>query len=207
VESGAADGLFVNTAGIGERITGVKLGFSRVEADDAVVASGTMGDHGMTILFHREGTGFESGLKSDCASVASLAVRLLERFGTDVKFMRDPTRGGLAATLNELAAASGMSIEIDESEMPVDGAVRAAADMLGLDVLNIANEGKFVAVVANSCASDFVRVCRCDPVGRKAAVIGRAAGREKPPMVRMNTAIGGSRVVPMPYGRDLPRIC
>jgi hydrogenase expression/formation protein HypE len=206
VESGAADKIFINTAGIGVRLDGVNLGFDRVKVGDKVIISGTIADHGMTIISQREDIKFQSKLKSDCDSIAELTQQLLEN-GEGVKFMRDPTRGGLAATLNEISRQSRLSIEINEADIPINPTVQAAADMLGFDVLDIANEGKFVAIVSPASADDCLNICRKHPLGKKANIIGQVAKATDAAVVEMVTKIGGRRVVQMPYGRELPRIC
>jgi len=206
VESGAADKIFINTAGIGVRLDGVDLGFDRVEVGDKVIISGTIADHGMTIISQREDIKFQSQLKSDCAGLANLTCRLLE--GTKgIKFMRDPTRGGLAATLNEISRQSRLSIGINEADIPVNPTVQAAADALGFDVLTIANEGKFVAIVSPGSADDCLDICRKHPLGKKASIIGEVVEATDAAVVEMVTKIGGRRIVQMPYGRELPRIC
>jgi hydrogenase expression/formation protein HypE len=206
VEAGAADKIFINTAGIGTRLTGVDLGFNRISVGDKIIINGTIGDHGMTIISQREGIKFQSNLKSDCASIAKLAQRLLEN-SERVKFMRDPTRGGLAATLNEICRGSGLSIEINEADIPINPTVQAAADMLGFDVLNIANEGKFVAIVSAGSVDDCLNICKKNKLGKEASVIGEVVETRDMPTVEMTTKIGGRRIVQMPYGRELPRIC
>jgi hydrogenase expression/formation protein HypE len=206
VEAGAADQIFINTAGIGVRLEGVELGFDKITPGDKIIINGTIGDHGMTIMSLREDIGFQSKLKSDCAPVADLTCKLLTQT-TGVKFMRDPTRGGLAATLNEIVAQTALSIRINEADIPINPTVQAAADALGLDVLNIANEGKFVAVVARGCAKDCINICRQHPLGNQASIIGEVIKTEDVPVVEMTTKIGGRRIVQMPYGRELPRIC
>jgi hydrogenase expression/formation protein HypE len=206
VESGAADKIFINTAGIGTKLAGADLGFEKIAAGDKVIINGTIGDHGMTIISQREGIEFQSQLKSDCAGLAELTCQLLENT-TGIKFMRDPTRGGLAATLNEIAGASEMSIVIREADIPVNPTVQAAADMLGFDILTIANEGKFVAIVSPDSADECLRICREHPLGEKASIIGEVVKTHDVPAVELITKIGGKRIVQMPYGRELPRIC
>jgi hydrogenase expression/formation protein HypE len=206
VESGAADKIFINTAGLGVRLTGVDLGFSEVAVGDKIIINGTIGDHGMTIISQREGIKFQSKLKSDCASIAELAQQLLAS-GKGLKFMRDPTRGGLAATLNEISRGTGLSIEINEADIPINPTVQAAADMLGFDILNIANEGKFVAIVSAGSANDCLNICKKNRLGKKASIIGEVVKAGDVPTVEMKTKIGGKRIVQMPYGRELPRIC
>jgi hydrogenase expression/formation protein HypE len=206
VEHGAADEIFINTAGIGVGLDGVDLGFGKIAVGDKVIINGTIGDHGMTIMSHREDIGFRSQLKSDCAAVAGLTHKLLTKI-KGIKFMRDPTRGGLAATLNEIAKQTALSIRLNEKDIPINPTVQAAADALGFDVLNIANEGKFVAVVSPDTAEDCIGICRKHLLGRQAAVIGEVIKTEDVPIVEMTTKIGGRRIVQMPYGRELPRIC
>ncbi|MFA5252123.1 MAG: hydrogenase expression/formation protein HypE [Phycisphaerae bacterium] len=206
VEAGAADKIFINTAGIGTQLTGVNLGFNRISVGDKIIINGTIGDHGMTIISQREGIKFQSKLKSDCACIAKLAQQLLGS-GERVKFMRDPTRGGLAATLNEICRGSDLSIEINETNIPINPTVHAAADMLGFDVLNIANEGKLVAVVPAESADECLNICKKNKLGKKASIIGEVVETHDIPTVEMTTKIGGKRIVQMPYGRELPRIC
>jgi len=206
VEAGAIDKIFINTAGVGVRIDGVELGFDKIQPGDVIIINGPIGDHGIAIISQREGLEFETQLESDCAGLGNLICTLLEDVD-GVKFMRDPTRGGLAATLNEMTRGCNLGIEIREVDIPVRPAVRAAAEMLGFDVLNIANEGKFAAVVAPEHAKAFLKICKKDPLGNEARVIGEVVPTKDGPLVEMMTKIGGRRVVQMPYGRELPRIC
>ncbi len=206
VEAGAADKIFINTAGIGVKLAGVDLGFEKIAVGDKIVINGTIGDHGLTVISQREGIKFQSQMQSDCAGLAGLTCELLENTG-GIKYMRDPTRGGLAATLNEISRGSGLSIEIREADIPVKPAVQAAADMLGFDVLTIANEGKFVAIVSPESADDCLNICKNHPLGENASIIGEVVRTSDVPVVEMITKIGGKRIVQMPYGRELPRIC
>lgn len=206
VESGAADKIFINTAGIGIRVPGVELGFDKIDPGDEIVINGTIGDHGMTIMSQREGISFQSSLKSDCAALGKLTCELLEKI-EGVKFMRDPTRGGVAAVLNEIVRGTQKSIEIDEKALPINPQVQSAADMLGFDILNIANEGKFIAIVSAATSRKFLDICKSHPLGKNATIIGKVAKMIDVPLVEMNTRIGGRRIVQMPYGRELPRIC
>ena len=206
VEAGAADKIFINTAGIGVKLFGVDLGFDKIAAGDKIIINGTIGDHGLTIMSQREGIKFQSQLQSDCAGLAELTCKLLENI-PGIKFMRDPTRGGLAATLNEIAKAGWLSIEIREARLQVNPMVQAAADMLGFDILTIANEGKFVAIVSPESTDDCLKICRNHPLGKKASIIGKVVQNREVPVVEMITKIGGKRIVQMPYGRQLPRIC
>jgi hydrogenase expression/formation protein HypE len=206
VEAGAADGIFINTSGIGERIASVELGFEKISNGDKIIINGTIGDHGMTIISQREDIKFQSQLQSDCAGLAGLTYELLEQ-STGVKFMRDPTRGGLAATLSEISRGCGLSIEINQADIPVKPMVQAAADALGFDVLTIANEGKFVAVVSPESVDKCLEICKNHPLGKDACIIGEVIETHDVPVVEMVTLIGGKRIVQMPYGRELPRIC
>ncbi len=206
VETGAADKIFINTAGIGEKLPRADLGFDKITPGDKIIINGTIGDHGMTIISQREGIKFQSPLQSDCAGLAGLTCQLLENT-RGIKFMRDPTRGGLAATLNEISNASGLSIEIREADLPVNPTVQVAADMLGFDVVTIANEGKFVTIVSPESADDCLKMCKNHPLGKDAKIIGEVVKARDAVLVEMITKIGGKRIVQMPYGRQLPRIC
>jgi len=206
VETGAADKIFINTAGVGTRLPGVDLGFDKIALGDKLIINGTIGDHGMAIICQREDIKFQSDLESDCAAVAELVCKILESIA-GVKFMRDPTRGGLAATLNEIVIASGHSIEITEADIPVKPTAQAAADVLGFDILNVANEGKFVAVVSPESAENILSLCRNHPLGKDAQIIGSVVRTADAPVVELITRIGGRRIVQMPYGHELPRIC
>lgn len=206
VEAGAADGLFINTAGIGFQKTGTALGFDRIAAGDAVILTGTLGEHSMALMAQREGLAFASDIQSDCAPLNDLASGLLDQFGEAIKFMRDPTRGGLAATANEIVKKTGLSMLLNEADIPIDPRTQAAANMLGLDVLEAANEGKIVIVSAPAVARQIVAHCRRHPLAKHAAIIGQIVGSDVP-TVELLTCIGGRRIVPMPYGRQLPRIC
>jgi hydrogenase expression/formation protein HypE len=206
VETGAADRIFINTAGVGQRLAGVDLGFERIAVGDKIFINGTIGDHGITIISQREDIKFQSQLKSDCAALSGLTCELLENIA-GIKFMRDPTRGGLAATLNEISRSTELSIEIWETDIPIKPAVQGAADMLGFDVLTIANEGKFVTIVSPESADECLNVCRKHPLGAEAQIIGEIVETRDVPLVELKTRIGGTRIVQMPYGRELPRIC
>jgi hydrogenase expression/formation protein HypE len=206
VEAGAADKIFINTAGIGVKLQNVDLGYDKITVGDKIIINGTIGDHGMTVISQREDIKFQSQMQSDCAALAGLTCKLLENT-RGIKFMRDPTRGGLAATLNEISRSSGLSIEISEADIPVKPIVQAAADMLGFDVLAIANEGKFIAIVSPESADDCLKICKNHPLGKEAKIIGEVLKSRDIPLVEIKTKIGGKRIVQMPYGRELPRIC
>jgi hydrogenase expression/formation protein HypE len=201
------DGLIINTAGIGEIPAAVRLGFDRIGAGDRIVLSGALGEHSLAIMTQREGLRIASDLKSDCEAIHNLTSALLARLGGAVKFMRDPTRGGLAAVLVDMAAATGRDLTVEEAAIPVNRTARAAAEMLGLDLLSAANEGKLVAVVSAEAAEEAVAVLAGHEIARGAAVIGAVGEASEMPLVEMVTAIGGRRVIQMPYGEDLPRIC
>jgi hydrogenase expression/formation protein HypE len=204
VERGNADGLYVNTAGIGVVPAEVELGPERVRPGDRVLVSGTLGDHGMAVLIARGDLDLEVDLRSDTASVHELAAALLE-LGA-VRWMRDPTRGGLATALNELAGQSGLAIALDETSLPLHPAVVGACEILGIDPLYVANEGKLAAVVAPDRADEALAVLRLHPLGAEAAIVGEVRA-EPPGMVLLDTAFGGSRIVDMLVGDPLPRIC
>jgi hydrogenase expression/formation protein HypE len=206
VEAGAADRIFINTAGIGVKLNGADLGYDKIAVGDKIIINGSIGDHGMTIISQREDIKFQSQMQSDCAPLAGLTCELLENT-SGIKFMRDPTRGGLAASLNEISRSSGLSIEIREVDIPIKPVVQAAADMLGFDVLAIANEGKFIAIISPESVDDCLRICKNHPLGKEAKVIGEVYRSSNVPLVEIITQIGGKRIVQMPYGRELPRIC
>jgi len=206
VESGAADQIFINTAGIGVRIEGVELGFDKIKTGDKILLNGSIGDHGMTIMSLRQDIGFKSQLQSDCAALSDLTCKLISET-KGIKFMRDPTRGGLAAALNEIAQQTSFDIRINETDILINSSVQAAADALGIDVLNIANEGKFVAILSPEIADECVKICRSHPLGEHAGIIGEVLKTDDAPVVDITTKIGGRRIVQMPYGRELPRIC
>lgn len=206
VEKGKADGLFINTAGVGEVPPGIDVSTARARPGDAVIVSGTIGDHGLALLSVREGIGFGGDIESDTAPLSTLVTPLLEHLPGGIRAMRDATRGGLAAVLNEIAADSGVCLRVDESAVPVREPVRRGCELMGYDPLHIANEGKLVAIVDPEAADDILAAMREHPLGREAAVIGRVTGEEKG-LVVLKTGLGGERVVDLPYGDILPRIC
>jgi hydrogenase expression/formation protein HypE len=207
VEKGSADGIFINTSGVGVLMDTADPSFARIKPGDAILVNGTLGDHGMTIMSQREGLKFDTPLASDCACLHELTEMLYGDLGDKVKFMRDPTRGGLAATLNEVAQSAGVNVELNETALPVDKTVQTAADMLGFDLLNIANEGKVLAVVDAGVADKAIELWKSHPLGENAAVIGKTTETSDSPLVELVTKIGGRRIVQTPYGRELPRIC
>jgi hydrogenase expression/formation protein HypE len=185
---------------------GINVGPQGAKPGDQVIASGTLGDHGMAILSVREGLEFESPIRSDCAALNGMIAAVLDAADGQVHAMRDPTRGGLASTLNEIAAASNVGIAIDESRLPVRAEVQSACELLGLDPVYVANEGKAVFVVAPEAAETVLTALHTHPLGREAARIGQVTA-EHPRMLLARTAIGAERVVTMQVGEQLPRIC
>ena len=206
VERGKADGIFINTTGIGLRPADFAPAPARAQVGDAVIVSGPIGRHGIAIMTAREGLAFEAEVTSDSAALTPLVDALRERVGDAVHAMRDPTRGGMASALNEIATAAGVGIVLDETLLPIPGPVAAACEMLGFDPLYVANEGLLVAFVPDAQADHTVAALRSHPLGRAATRIGRCV-REHPGMVALSTAIGGTRVVDMLPGDQLPRIC
>ena len=205
VERRAADGLYINTAGVGVVAEGINVSVRNAKPGDAVIVSGTMGDHGVCVLSRRKSLHFRSPLQSDVAPLNGLARAVLEASG-EVHAMRDPTRGGLATTLKEIATGSSVGIEVEEEQIPVSDAVRGACEMLGLDHLYLANEGKLVAVVAASDASSVLEAMRQDPHGRDASLIGRITA-DHPAMVTIRNPFGARRILEMLASDQFPRIC
>ena len=206
VERGHGDGCYINTAGVGVVRPGISVGPTRAQPGDAVIVSGTMGDHGMAVMSVREGLEFESPIVSDCAALNGMIAAVLEAAGNSVHAMRDPTRGGLASTLNEIATSSNVGVDIDENVMPVRTEVQSACDLLGLDPVYVANEGKAVFFVAPEAADRVLAVLRAHPLGHRAARIGQATSQH-PRMLVARTAMGANRVIPTQIGEQLPRIC
>ncbi len=206
VERGHGDGCYINTAGVGILRDGIKVGPHRARPGDAILISGTIGDHGMAIMSVREGLEFESQIRSDCAALNGMIGAVLDAAGEQVHAMRDPTRGGLASTLNEIANSSGVGIAIDERSLPVRMEVQSACELLGLDPVYVANEGKAVFFVDPDAADRVLEVLRAHPLGRDAARIGTATA-EHPRMLVARTAMGANRVIPIQIGEQLPRIC
>ena len=205
VERGAADKLFINTAGIGVIRSGIALSAGNARPGDAVIVSGTLGDHGVAVLIARNQLALEAEVTSDCQPLHDLVAAVLAACpGT--RCLRDATRGGLATVLNEFARGSGVGIHIRERDLPIREPVRGACEILGLDPLYLANEGKLVAVVPALDADNVLTAMHADPAGADAAIIGEVT-REPRAMVVMETAFGGDRVVDMLVGEQLPRIC
>jgi len=205
VNRGCADKIFINTAGIGVVKKDVDISGKNAKVGDAVLVSGSMGDHGVTILSMREGLTFEAPIQSDSAPLNGL-VEAMMAASQGIRVMRDPTRGGLATTLNEIALQSKVGIELVEDRIPLREGVEGACELLGLDPLYLANEGKLIAVVAPEDSEKVLACMKANPYGRDAAVIGRIVA-DNPGRVFMKTVIGGTRILDMLAGEQLPRIC
>lgn len=204
VGRGSADQLFITTSGVGVVPPGLTLSASCVREGDVVIVSGTLADHGMAIMAARDDLGLGDVLTSDTAPLHDL-VRALLASGAEIRCLRDPTRGGLAASLTEIAAASRVGVEIDEVRLPVRGAVRGACELLGMDPMLVANEGKLVAFVDPASADRALLALQSHPLGRDAAIVGRVAGAAGEIVIR--TSVGGERVLDLPLTDPLPRIC
>lgn len=200
-----SDGLFISTAGVGRLRPEVSLDPANVRPGDAIIVNGTIADHGLAVMSVRSGIEFDTELRSDAAPLNHLLARVLDT-GANVRFLRDATRGGIAGVLADINEASGLSIEVEEQHIPISPTARHAAEMLGLDPLTVANEGKVVCVAAWADADNVLDAMRQNPLGKHAACIGRVTGSQ-PPLVELLTTAGGRRIVQRPYGEELPRIC
>jgi hydrogenase expression/formation protein HypE len=205
VDRGKGDGVFITTSGIGIIPDGIALSIHSAKPGDRILVSGTMGDHGIAIMSVREGLEFETVLESDTAPLHTLCETILNSC-PETRCMRDPTRGGLSSAVNELASASQVGVKIDEASIPLKPEVRGACEMLGLDPLYVANEGKLIAVVPAAAADRVLETMRSHPLGRNAAIIGTAVA-DHPGIVVLRSRIGGERVLTMLSGEQLPRIC
>jgi hydrogenase expression/formation protein HypE len=205
VHRGSADKLFINTAGVGIIPEGINISGSNARPGDIVILSGTIGDHGIAVLSQREGLSFSTQLESDCAPLGSLVAEMLAA-SPNIHCLRDPTRGGLATTLNELAKQSKVSIRIEEEKIPVRDEVLGACEMLGFDPLYVANEGKLVAIIPDEDADKVLKAMRENHYGKEATIIGEVR-TEHPGRVVMKTCLGASRIIDMLVGDILPRIC
>ena len=205
VERGKGDGVFITTTGVGTVPPGVDISGDRARPGDRVLVSGTLGDHGVAIMSFRENLTFATSIRSDSAALHGLVAAMLQAV-PGIRCLRDPTRGGLATTLNEFAQQSGAGIRIAEAAIPVQAEVRAACELLGLDPLYVANEGKLVAVCAPQDAERLLAAMRAHPLGRDAAEIGEVIA-DAQQFVQMQTAFGGTRIVDWLAGEQLPRIC
>ncbi|MGO8735122.1 MAG: hydrogenase expression/formation protein HypE [Terriglobia bacterium] len=205
VEKGKGDGLFINTSGIGRVPEGVSLSADQARPGDCILLSGTLGDHGIAILSQREGLEFDTPIESDAAPLHSLVAAMLE-VTHSIRCLRDPTRGGLSSTLNEIAAQSRVGMVIEESSLPIREEVKGACELLGLDPLYVANEGKLVAIVALEVADEVLAVMHAHPLGTNGRIIGKVV-EGHPGVVTMRTYLGTSRIVDVLAGDQLPRIC
>ena len=206
VEKGKGDGVFITTTGVGVVPEGVNISGDLARPGDAVLVSGTLGDHGVAIMSSRENLEFETTIESDSAALHTLVADMVAAAPAAIRCLRDPTRGGLATTLNELARQSRVGMKLRETAIPVNPAVTAACELLGLDPLYVANEGKLVCVCATADAARLLEVMRAHPKGRQAAIIGEVV-EDPHGFVQMETGFGGSRVVDWLAGEQLPRIC
>lgn len=206
VERGKGDGVFVNTAGIGIIPAHVRIAPTRAQVGDVILINGAIAEHGIAIMSVREGLEFETALQSDSAPLHDIVARVLGVAGEHVHVLRDPTRGGVASALNEIATAARVGIRLNEAAIPLNDAVRGACEILGLDPLYVANEGKFIAIVAREVAEQVLATMRAHPLGARAAIIGEVVA-EHPGKVYLRSRIGGMRVVDMLSGEQLPRIC
>lgn len=205
VEKGSGDGVFLNTSGVGVVSSGIDLRRERVKPGDSILINGTVGDHGMAVLMSRERFGFEASIESDCASLNTLISGILSS-GADIKFMRDATRGGLATILNELVSGMGFGVLVDEEKIPVREEVRALCEILGMDSLYVANEGKVVVVCGSADKEKVLKAMRKHPLGEKAEVVGEIV-KEPASLVMARTEIGSRRILDLLVDDQLPRIC
>ena len=205
VNRGAADKIFINTSGVGIVKEGVNISGSNAKVGDVVMINGPIGSHGIAVLSEREGLKFETEIKSDTAPLSSLVADMLE-VSKDIHVLRDPTRGGLSTTLNEIALSSKVDIEISEGDIPIQEEVRAACEILGYDPLYLANEGKLVAFIPLEIAPDMLKKMKENKYGKESKIIGRVVKKSEG-KVYLNTSIGGKRIVDMLTGEQLPRIC
>jgi hydrogenase expression/formation protein HypE len=205
VEKGSADGLFINTSGIGVLPAGINLSANQARPGDRVIISGSIGDHGIAVMAQREGLEFETTIESDSAPLHGLVASMLDDT-TGIRCMRDPTRGGVASTCNEIAAQSAVGIELLEGNLPIREEVQGACELLGLDPLYVANEGKLIAIVDPGIAEQLVLRMQKHHFGRDARIIGTVTS-ENPGLLTMRTNVGTTRVVDMLTGDQLPRIC
>jgi hydrogenase expression/formation protein HypE len=205
VERGKGDGIFIATTGVGVLPEGRDIGGARARPGDAILVSGNLGDHGVAIMSQRENLSFDAPIASDTAALHGLIAALLET-GADIRVLRDPTRGGLAATLNEIATQSGVGMMLEEKAIPIHPVVAAACEFLGLDPLYVANEGKLVCVCAAADAERVLATLRAHPLGANAARIGAAVADDRH-FVQLTTTLGGRRIVDWLAGDQLPRVC
>mgnify|MGYP000252254921 CR=1 FL=1 len=206
VEKGKGDKIFINTSGIGQIHSKANIHHNNIKEGDIVIVSGNIANHGIAIMSLREGLSFDTTIQSDTANLNHIIIDLIEKFGAQIKFLRDPTRGGVASVLNEIAEITQLSFLLDQNKIPVNESVEGACEMLGLDPMYVANEGLFVAVVDSSIANSFLEILQKDKNGTQAAIIGEVTNIH-PGKVIMKSRIGGKRVVNYLTGEQLPRIC
>jgi hydrogenase expression/formation protein HypE len=206
VERGKADKIFINTTGIGRVHEDCRIGYNEIRPGDKIIVSGPVATHGMAVMSVREGLEFESGIESDTAPLSQLTIPLIEKYKQDIHFLRDPTRGGVASVLNEISTSSELGINIREEKIPVLENVSSACEILGIDPLYVANEGVFLAIVDRSVEDQVLKSLRDEVLGQSASVIGEIT-KEHPGKVVSYNAYGGSRIIRMLPGEQLPRIC
>ncbi|MFH1782985.1 MAG: hydrogenase expression/formation protein HypE [Candidatus Omnitrophota bacterium] len=202
-EQGAVDKIFINTSGIGEKLPNARLGTDKIRPGDKIIVSGSVGDHGAAVMVKREDLKFKASIHSDCAPLNGLIASIIS---PSIKFMRDPTRGGLATTLNEVSESSGYSIYIKEWDIPIKNSVRALCEILGLDPLYMANEGKVIVVVSREATNKVLRAMKKHPLGKGARIIGEVE-KQREKKVYLKTKIGGTKIIDMLKGEQVPRIC
>jgi len=205
IEKSHGNNIYINTAGLGIVENSIELAIDKINAGDKIILSGNLGDHGIAVLSKREGFDFESTIESDCAPLNNIAQAVLK--SGRIRFMRDPTRGGLAAVLNEIADEGSLRIIMDAEAVPVRDDVKGICEILGLDPLYIANEGKLIAVVAQDDADKVLKTMQAHPLGQKASIIGEITGKAVKGGVYLKTPYGGTRILDMPVDDPLPRIC
>lgn len=206
VEKGKGDKIFINTSGVGILHPKADIHFQNIEAGDVILISGKIATHGIAIMSVREGLEFESDIKSDTVNLNHTVLKLIGKFGKDIKFLRDPTRGGVASVLNEIAELTRLGFFLDQQMLPIEDQVNGACEMLGLDPLYVANEGLFMAILKREIAADLLDTLKQDPNGTHAAIIGEVS-KESPGKVILKSRIGGKRMVNFLTGEQLPRIC
>jgi hydrogenase expression/formation protein HypE len=206
VNKGKGDKVFINTAGIGLIEHDYNISPESIMPGDMIIINGGIAEHGIAVLSKREGLSFETSIESDTAALNNLIKKIIEVGGNGIHAMRDPTRGGVAATLNEFASKANLGIRLKQELIPIQPSVKGACELLGLDPLYVANEGKLIVVVSKEKANAVLEIMRSDPLGESSAVIGDVV-KDKPGMVSLQTGIGGWRIVDMPVGEQLPRIC
>ena len=205
IEKTKGENIYINTTGLGIVENSIELGIDKINVGDKIILSGTLGDHGIAVLSKREGFDFESTIESDCAPLNLITQAILK--SGRVRFMRDPTRGGLAAVLNEIAEDGSFRIEIAEDSIPVADEIKGICSILGLDPLYIANEGKVIVIAARDDADKVLKTMQDNPLGQKASIIGEVTGKGEKNGVYLKTSYGGTRILDMPADDPLPRIC